>query len=515
MKKWKNKRNRKKLYLVFTVSFLFFLSLSLYWAVQNFGNISMEQIVFTLNMPLDGSGNNQIFDFLIKTVVPSVVVFSILYMFMFSKHKYEYSINFGKKKWLLYPIRTSKSKILIVLLVWLICIVSIANKNFLLKDYVYNQVMQSDFIEDNYVDPNNVTLKFPKQKRNLIYILMESAESSNQDRAHGGLFETNYIPEMTQIAEENVSFSQSDKIEGAAVSPATGWTIAGMVAESSGLPLKLYKYDDRKTDNSMENYQHFLPGMTNLGDILEAQGYKNYFMLGSDIRFSGRDKFMKQHGNYEIWDYDTAVEKNKIPSDYYEWWGFEDRKLYEYAKEELTSISQKDEPFNFTMLTVDTHASEGYVCPLCKNEHPMQYGNVWSCASRQVYDFVKWIQEQPFYENTTIVIAGDHCSMDPEFYKGFAYDKHHGTVDRKVYNAIINPAIDPVQEKNRKFVTMDLFPTTLAAMGVNIEGNRLGLGTNLFSKEKTLAERFGYSYMFEELDKKSAFYNKELLYYEK
>ena len=194
MKKWKNKRNRKKLYLVFTVSFLFFLSLSLYWAVQNFGNISMEQSVFTLNMPLDGSGNNQIFDFLIKTVVPSVVVFSILYMFMFSKHKYEYSINFGKKKWLLYPIRTSKSKILIVLLVWLICIVSIANKNFLLKDYVYNQVMQSDFIEDNFVDPNNVTLKFPKQKRNLIYILMESAESSNQDRAHGGLFETNYIP---------------------------------------------------------------------------------------------------------------------------------------------------------------------------------------------------------------------------------------------------------------------------------------------------------------------------------
>ena len=59
---------------------------------------------------------------------------------------------------------------------------------------------------------------------------------------------------------------------------------------------------------------------------------------------------------------------------------------------------------------------------------------------------------------------------------------------------------------------MDMFPTALAAMGVKIEGDRLGLGTNLFSREETLAEKYGYEVLFDELDRKSTFYNKELLY---
>ena len=37
------------------------------------------------------------------------------------------------------------------------------------------------------------------------------------------------------------------------------------------------------------------------------------------------------------------------------------------------------------------------------------------------------------------------------------------------------------QIKNRQFTHMDMYPTTLAAMGFNIEGNKLALGTNLFS----------------------------------
>ena len=47
----------------------------------------------------------------------------------------------------------------------------------------------------------------------------------------------------------------------------------------------------------------------------------------------------------------------------------------------------------------------------------------------------------------------------------------------------INSAVNPVNNMKRTYTTMDNFPTTLAAMGVKIEGNRLGLGTNLFSEE--------------------------------
>lgn len=47
----------------------------------------------------------------------------------------------------------------------------------------------------------------------------------------------------------------------------------------------------------------------------------------------------------------------------------------------------------------------------------------------------------------------------------------------------------------------DMFPTTLAAMGCQIEGDRLGLGVNLFSDQPTLAEKIGVDSLNEELDR--------------
>lgn len=53
---------------------------------------------------------------------------------------------------------------------------------------------------------------------------------------------------------------------------------------------------------------------------------------------------------------------------------------------------------------------------------------------------------------------------------------------------------------------MDMLPTVLYAMGFDIEGERLGLGTNLFSSTPTLAEELGLSYLEEELSKSSLYY---------
>ena len=70
---------------------------------------------------------------------------------------------------------------------------------------------------------------------------------------------------------------------------------------------------------------------------------------------------------------------------------------------------------------------------------------------------------------------------------------------------------EPVKTQNRKFTTLDFFPTVMAAMGCEIEGNRLGLGTNLFSSEQTLSEEMGYEAFFAELNRKSLFYDSKLL----
>lgn len=44
-----------------------------------------------------------------------------------------------------------------------------------------------------------------------------------------------------------------------------------------------------------------------------------------------------------------------------------------------------------------------------------QYANVIECQSKQINDFINWCKTQEWYENTTIVITGDHNSMSEKF----------------------------------------------------------------------------------------------------
>lgn len=90
--------------------------------------------------------------------------------------------------------------------------------------------------------------------------------------------------------------------------------------------------------------------------------------------------------------------------------------------------------------------------------------------------------------------------------------KDVGAYDRKTYFTIINPAEGCKElETEREYSTFDIYPTTMAALGVEIEGNRLGLGVNLFSEEKTLYERYDEEYLNEELLKASDYYSSELM----
>ena len=135
------------------------------------------------------------------------------------------------------------------------------------------------------------------------------------------------------------------------------------------------------------------------------------------------------------WGMDENVVKHFSPEDYDVFWGFEDQKLFEYAKMEIQRLSSMNQPFNFTMLTVDTHFTDGYKCEKCESNFEKQYANVIHCSDRQIYEFVRWIQEQDFYENTTIVLIGDHLSMAKEFCTPINQDGYY----RTCFNLFINP----------------------------------------------------------------------------
>ena len=360
---------------------------------------------------------------------------------------------------------------------------------------------KTQFFEENYVNPSSVKIKFPENKRNLIFIFTESCENTYASFEDGGQFEDNYIPELCDIAKENINFSNSSSLGGAYSYDGTTWTASGMVSATSGVTVKIPVFT-----SAYGRVNGFMKGITTLGDVLEENGYNQLIIMGSDSEFANRDLYFKQHGNYEILDVNILKEQGRLPKNYNEWWGFEDQKLFGFAKEELEKLSAQDKPFNLTLLTADAHFPNGYLCEKCENEYENQYSNVLRCSSKQISDFVNWVKNQSFYENTTIIIMGDHLTMDPKFMKNV--DKDY---ERTIYNAVINPAIKPKKEKERKFGTFDFFPTTLAALGAEIEGDRLGLGTNLFSSEETLTEKYGFKYSNIQLARKSEYYNENIL----
>lgn len=496
---------------------LLVLAFSLEYGINNFGNIGFSEIVFTLNMPMKGADSQYLKKYVVEAIIP-ILIGTVFGFFLlkrkWTKLKLHISVRGKEKEIIIFPLEHNLVLYTLICLLVFMLIAENANTQFNFYEYVQGKLEASSFIEEHYVKPEKDLIVFPEQKRNLIWIYMESAETTFQDVPNGGMMDQNLIPEMTTLAKENISFSQTDKISGAAVAPACGWTIAGLVAQTSGLPLKLFTFDEKKADNAMNKYTSFLPGAVSLGEIMEDEGYHNVFMAGSDFDFGGRTDYFTQHGNYEIIDC-KSEKKATLPEEYLAGWGMEDRKLYMDAKDELLHLAEEDQPFNFALLTVDTHAGGGHVCEECPDNYNNDYWNVWNCASKQVYDFVEWIKEQDFYENTTICITGDHCSMETNFLdldKLEVYDDHNGGTTRKVYNVFINTKVTSGKMKNRQFTTLDYFPTALASIGVEIKGERLGLGTNLFSDVDTLAEEYGYDYLMEELGKKSKFYDNQILY---
>ena len=474
--------------------FSFFLYFSLQYLLDNWEELTVEEILYHIKSPMGGASEGLVQLFILSVLLPAVGLSVLLIFFYFLPEKkfplISRTIFFAKKKMYL------GFCFFIALLFFSLTLID-AWDSISLGSYLSSQLRSSKFIEENYVDPKGIELHFPEKKRNLIYIYMESTELTFMDEAHGGAFPDNLLPEMTALSKEGEDFSGAGESRNGGIAlPGATWTMGAIFAQSTGLPLKI-----SIEQNSMDSQKAFFPSVTAIQDILKEEGYTQKFLLGSVGYFGGRELYMKDHGDVKVEDFSYWKRKNKFPKDYWVNWGFEDEKLYSYAREELSNLAKEDKPFNLTLLTVDTHFPDGYVCRLCQNNYPdNQYANVYRCASRQVTDFVNWIKKQDFYENTTIVISGDHPTMDRDF-----CDHVPKSYQRKVYTVFLNAAAKRKERNKREYATFDYFPTTLAAIGVEIPGNRLGLGTNLFSGESTLTEKFGKKEEKKELEERSDF----------
>ncbi len=475
------------------------------WSRKAFGEISGDQLLINLLSPTTGTDVSVYEECFEGPVFKTALITAIFSLFVFSK----FTVSFTDKVRVKCVFSDLWRRIIsLVLSIAVLVGGAVYCFNGLkLKDVYLSYFAKSDMIESTYADPREVKLTFPEKKRNLIHIYLESMENSFLSTDLGGYMEQNLMPELTELSYEGVVFSHNDlKFGGPQQATGTQWSIASMVNQCTGLPMKT-----PDGPNSYGSRDNFLPGACTLYDLLKEQGYEQTAMFGADANFGGLRYLFESHGDVKVFDIKYARANGYVPEDYNVWWGYEDDKLYEYAKEEITRLYETGKPFNFTMETADTHRPNGYLSPNAPTPYDKQYANVIAYSSSEAVKLIRWIQEQPFYDNTTVVVIGDHLSMDTEFFEDF--DKNYF---RNQYNLILNPvqgaeSISDSICKNRQYANFDMFPTILSSMGVKIEGNRLGVGTDLFSGDKTIIEEYGLDTVNLELQKKSDYYNAKIL----
>lgn len=464
-----------------------------WWFEDYFGKMTPEQFLFNFASPVGGGAENSMRDLYSRPVLlVALVVFLVLYLLVVPA---KIGLGFERKIWITRKIRQLIVIPLSFALLFGGCAYAFTHLH--VKEITQSYVVKSEYVEENYVNPANVKLTFPKKKRNLVHIYFESAETSFLDKQNGGYMDENLMPDLMDIANTGIHFSHTEKpFGGPHQIYGTSWSTAGMSNMNFGVPLK--------APGARNNYGldgRFLPGATGYTDILAKEGYNQTVLLGCDAHFGGLDALYNNHGVERIFDVKYARENGYIPQDYNVWWGFEDNKLYEYAKEELTRLASEGKPFNLMMENADTHFPDGYVEPETQDKFGKQYANVIYNSQKQIVDLIKWIQAQPFGDDTTIVVTGDHLSMDVNFFKD--WDPNY---ERTTFNTFLNATFpeNNFKVKNRQYASYDYFPTILASLGVKIQGNKLGMGTNLASNEKTLIERDGK----ETVDKKTSLYSK-------
>ena len=465
-----------------------------------FSKVNLEEVMFYL---VNGIGEVDTSAFITGTVI-CLPLFTIFYLLVCSVF---YDMSFGKLK-----IKTKKGKqiypfnlsrkfkgsiticftfLTIILLLWAIN----------LHEYIIYSNSPSNFIEDNYVNPKETEIKF-KDKRNLIVIFVESLETSLFTKEQGGYWNYEVIPELYKLLNEDdvISFYNKDISESYNMISGSSWTTASLFANTSGLPFKI-----RINQNGYHS-KKFMNGTYTLGDLLKDNGYYNEFISAAKTSFGGLKELYTRHGDYEIIDlnsldkYGFSITKSDLGK-----WGFNDNYMFEIAKKRLDELSKKKQPFNLQLASIDTHFIDGYVGNYSETKFKHQYENAYATTSRLTYEFVEWVRKQDYYKDTTIVIVGDHLSMQDNFFNKKNAKK------RYVYGCIINPIKKTNNNKNRVITPLDTYPTIVASIGGKIKGDKLGLGVNLFSDKKTLAEEYGLKYLDKELKKKSSFYNTKLI----
>lgn len=252
--------------------------------------------------------------------------------------------------------------------------------------------------------------------------------------------------------------------------------------------------------NSFNN-KYFLSSAICVSDILQNLGYTQIYFSGLNSTFAGTKFFFETHG-VEVKDLAYFQAQNLLPTplpkDMQGFWELKDAKLFEFAKDYLNSATQ---PFALYISTIDTHAHNGYVDKEYCQSIDTSYQSAIFCTDKIISDFIEFIGQSKFKDNTTIIILGDHLSMTQGFFPP--------QTKRAIYNAFINAKFSKQTTskltQNRILSHFDIAPLILDAAGIKTEF--FGLGRNPLYHKTLLESNFTLPELNKALQQRNKIYD--------
>jgi len=183
-------------------------------------------------------------------------------------------------------------------------------------------------------------------------------------------------------------------------------------------------------------------------------------MGGAALGFANKGGFLQEHG------FDTALGRHELVNEladpnYVTGWGLYDDSLFSQALEQFNSLAASEQPFNLTLLTVDTHHPIGEPSASCSEYDQIDNSILHAvhCTDYLLGEFLDQVKAHPAYENTVVVLVSDHLAM-----RNNAFQLFPENYQRRLYFNVLNSSV--AAEKEIFATPLDISPTVLQLLGV-------------------------------------------------